>query len=392
MSIHHKPEKQRNPKRFYTMTLLLYAPIFFVLALIHARWYGWLAAGISFVLLLWMRSTKLWRGMWVPICFVMAFAVALGGLYVGRPEKEISLMGQIGREGIRFFVRLPVEEEVRSGQVLAEVDIWRAPEAYDFYEVTLSQSKMEILRLRENPSPYVVLQLHGGAFEMGVVDAYRAVALRYSEILRGATVATLDYRLWPEHGYPAQQDDTREAWRYLTETLGYAPEQIIVAGDSAGGNLALFLSLWLRDQGEAMPGALVCMSPWADLSNSGPSHVENATVDPTLGVMAEDYDGHPVGVFSTYGDGLDVQAPYVSPSFGDYRGFPRMLLQVSSNELLLSDSEMVAANAIAHGVDCTLTVYDNLFHVFQLSLDLVPESRAAWQEIEAFLEDFLAGK
>jgi len=127
------------------------------------------------------------------------------------------------------------------------------------------------------------------------------------------------------------------------------------------------------------------MSPWGDLSSSGASHIDNATVDPNFGIPAEGYHGWPVGVNTTYADGLDVRDPYLSPSFGDYHGFPRMLLQVSSNEILLSDSEMVYENARDHGVDCTLTVYLNLFHVFQGALDLMPESRMAWEEIEGFI-------
>ena len=93
----------------------------------------------------------------------------------------------------------------------------------------------------------------------------------------------------------------------------------------------------------------------------------------------------PVGVDTTYPDGLNAKTPYLSPSFGDYAGFPPMLLQAGDLEVLLSDSQMVYDNAIAHGVDCTLTVYPGMFHVFQGSLDLLPESRAAWEEVGAFL-------
>ena len=93
----------------------------------------------------------------------------------------------------------------------------------------------------------------------------------------------------------------------------------------------------------------------------------------------------PVGVDTTYPNGLNAKTPYLSPSFGDYAGFPPMLLQAGDLEVLLSDSQMVYDNAIAHGVDCTLTVYPGMFHVFQGSLDLLPESRAAWEEVGAFL-------
>ena len=93
----------------------------------------------------------------------------------------------------------------------------------------------------------------------------------------------------------------------------------------------------------------------------------------------------PVGVDTTYPDGLNAQTPYLSPSFGDYAGFPPMLLQAGELEVLLSDSQMVYDNAVSHGVDCTFTVYPGMFHVFQGSLDLLPESREAWEEIGDFM-------
>ena len=109
-------------------------------------------------------------------------------------------------------------------------------------------------------------------------------------------------------------------------------------------------------------------------------------VDPSFGIDEKDDHGQAVGVNTTYPDGLDATAPYLSPSFGDYAGFPPMLLQAGSIEVLLSDSQMVYDNAVANGVDCTLTVYKGMFHVFQGALDLVAESRKAWAEVGTFLQ------
>ena len=238
----------------------------------------------------------------------------------------------------------------------------------------------------EGQNDWAVLQLHGGAFVGGLNDLYRLMAVKYSGLTDGGRVYTLDYRLWPAYAYPSQQNDAMDAWTYLTGTAGYAADHIFVVGDSAGGNLALSLVLRLRDEGEALPAGIVAMSPWADLSNSGPSHLYNATNDPSFGLEADEWDGvTPVGVDTTYPDGLNAQTPYLSPSFGDYAGFPPMLLQAGDLEVLLSDSQMVYDNAVSHGVDCTFTVYPGMFHVFQGSLDLLPESRAAWEEIGAFL-------
>jgi len=383
-------ENRRIPKRFYFLTALIYLPIISALVLIHALWYGYLLAVFSFVMLLWMRHTALWQRFRIPLCFAVAFMVAFFGLYWSRPQHDVSLMGQIGRESIRFFMRLPIDDPLaRSGELMT-VSTWKAPEGYQMETAQLSHSKLEILTRRESRSRFAVLQLHGGAFVSGINDIYLAFAKRYCDLTGGALVATLDYRLWPPHDYPSQREDVWDAWRYLTHTLGYLPENILVVGDSAGGNLALSLGLRLRDLGRPLPRGFICMSPWGDLSNSGPSHLTNATRDPTFGIPAQSFDGTPVGVPTTYAKGRDLTDPYLSPSFGDYGSFPPMLLQASSNEVLLSDSERIYQNALAHGVDCTFTVYQDLFHVFQASLDLTPESKEAWEEIRLFLERVMA--
>ncbi len=386
MSDLHPKAKQRTPKRFYFITALIYLPILFAMVLIHSRWYGYVLVVFSFIILLWMRHTVLWRRLRIVLCFATAFVVALVGLYVGRPQHDLSLMGQIGREAVRFFQSLPLDPETRMGKSLSNVRAWEPPEGYQLKTTRLIHCQMKILTQTDSKSPYAVLQLHGGAFMAGLSDLYMAFAKRYCDMTGGALVASPDYRLWPPNDFPLQQEDTLESWRYLTRVLGYPPKNIWVVGDSAGGNLALSLCLTLRDLGEPLPMGLVCMSPWADLSNSGASHIDNATVDPTFGVPNDSYNMEPVGVFGDYGSHEDLQNPAISPSFGNYAGFPPMLLQASSNEVLLSDSEMVYENALANGVDCTLTIYQDMFHVFQGSLDLMPESAQAWQEIHAFIQ------
>ena len=374
-------EKQRTPKRFYGIVLLMYLPVCIALALIHASPWGWIITACSFGLLMGMRLTKMWQGLRIPLCFALAFALALWGLNASRPEKNVSLMGQVGREIIRFVSSFPGDE----GKELGEASIWRVPNGYSFEKATLPHSKLEILTPLKDPGEYGVLQLHGGAFVADITDVHRMFAHRYSLLTQNGTVATLQYRLWPDADYPAQQEDAYDAWIYLTETLGFAPKNLIIAGDSAGGNLALSLTLRLRDEGKPLPRALVCMSPWADLSNSGPSHIFNATRDPTFGVSPENYHGEPIGVDVDYARGEDLKNPFISPSFGNYKDFPPMLLQAAENEVLLSDSQKIYDNALENGVDCTFTIYGTLFHVFQASLDLMPESKAAWEEVSAFL-------
>ncbi|MEG2206581.1 MAG: alpha/beta hydrolase [Clostridia bacterium] len=387
MSTPPKLEKPRVPKRFYFLTLLVFLPIIYALAVIGARWYGFAVAALAFAWLLWVRHSPHWRGWHMVLCYLCAFLTAYGGLYFSRPRWDVSLPGQVGSGTLRLFMRLPMEESVRSGERFGEVSAWKPPEGYLATTVRLPSCSMEVLRKADVATPYALLQLHGGAFVSGLNDLYRVFARRYCDMTGGAAVFTLDYRLFPAYPYPSQQNDVMDAWIFLTQTLGYAPEQILLAGDSAGGNLVLNLCLRLRDSGSAMPLGMVAMSPWADLSNSGPSHVTNATNDPTFGLSKKDFDGStPVGVPTTYIEGLHVRDPYLSPTFGDYIGFPPMLLQAGGEEILLSDSQLIAQNARAHGVDCTFTIYPGMFHVFQGSLDLLPESKDAWAEIAAFLK------
>ena len=377
-----------NEKRphllFVLLMLLMYLPIFFALSMLRALWFGWAAAALSFGLLFWMHSKSFWHSWRIVLCFVSAYMVAFIGLYIAQPEWDVSFSAQIGSGIVRTFTSLPKQDQDLGKSLLGKRG-WVPPEGYTNTVVDLPHSKLELLRKTGSASKRAILQYHGGAFVAGLNDLYRQFAVKYSQLYGDCLVASLDYRLAPMCAYPCQQEDAMDAWRYLTETLGYPADRIVVAGDSAGGNLTLSLGLKLRDRGEPLPCGVICMSPWADLSNSGPSHVYNATVDPSFGIDPKDFHGQPVGVDGTYANGLDATDPYLSPSFGDYRGFPPMLLQAGSIEVLLSDSEMVYENARNNGVDCTLTVYKGMFHVFQGALDLLPESQSAWEEIGQFL-------
>ncbi len=381
MQTHPKP---RPHILFVAMMLLMYMPLFFSLAMAQAHWYGWVATALSFWILLWMHGRPFWHSWRIALCFLSAYLLAFLGLYVSRPAWDVSLAAQISRGMVRTFTSLPKEDQ-RFGETLLGDRGWVPPDGYELRVAQLPNAKLELLTKAGVQNRRAILQYHGGAFVAGLYDLYRQFAVTYSRLYGDCLVATLDYRLAPMHPYPAQQEDALDAWRYLTDTMGYDAADIVVVGDSAGGNLALHLGLVLRDRGEPMPRGFVCMSPWADLSNSGPSHIYNATADPSFGVSQADFHGQPVGVSSTYTDGFVATDPYLSPSFGDYSGFPPMLLQVGSIEVLLSDSEMVYENARKHGVDCKLTVYNGMFHVFQAAMDLLPESKLAWQEIGQFL-------
>jgi acetyl esterase/lipase len=263
------------------------------------------------------------------------------------PQKEsaagkASLLGIVVRESIRLLLRiLPLGEGGLLGAQKAPPVIksrWRAPKGYTNTRYELPDCAVEILR-QQSGSDTVIYQLHGGAYIFGFYDLYRRNAVRWSKLTGNAAVASLDYRLAPRHTYPAALEDALTGWRFLLEQ-GYKPDNILLVGDSAGGNLALALLLKLRDEGRALPRAVVVMSPWADLSGEGKSHRENIYLDPMFGIPRR----KPVPATASrpaYAGGTDLHDPYLSPVYAACEGFPPMLIQAGTWEVLASDSKTV---------------------------------------------------
>ena len=239
---------------------------------------------------------------------------------------------------------------------------------------------MEYLKPVTAVTGRVILQLHGGGYIGPMKNIYRRFAVKYSKISYGADVLTPDYRVAPEHPFPAALEDAVHAYEWLLKEQGYEPEHIVVAGDSAGGGLALALCLYAKDHGLPLPGGIITMSAWTDVSLSGASYETNYEIDPLFGNSREN-----MLYQCSYIGGADPRNPYLSPLFGDFSGFPPMLMQVGSYEVLLDDTAGAAAKAREAGVKVRLSVYDGMFHVFQMGLDLIPESREAWNEVEEYL-------
>jgi acetyl esterase/lipase len=239
---------------------------------------------------------------------------------------------------------------------------------------------MELLELKENPRrDKIILQLHGGGYVGAMRNAYRMFAGLYNEVSQGMSVLTPDYRVAPENPFPAALKDAYTAYCYLIEQ-GWFSEQIILAGDSAGGGLAMALCHYLKDKGKQLPCGIVAMSPWTDLTAGGESYDTNYEKDPLFGKTRDSliYNRDYVGEH----DPMDA---YISPLFGDFREFPPMLIQVGSYEMLLSDSVSVAAKAREQGVKVRLSIYDGMFHIFQMAAKMLPESKKAWVEIGKFI-------
>lgn len=221
----------------------------------------------------------------------------------------------------------------------------------------------------------VILYLHGGGYALGSIDAHRAFLARLTSATRTRVLA-IDYRLAPEHPFPAALEDAMVAYLWLT-SQGVDPAQIIIAGDSAGGGLTLAMLVALRNDGKPLPAGAVSISPWTDLALTGASIQGKANADPVL-------DADDLAIYARYYAGeRDMTSPLISPLYADLTGLPPLLIQVGADEVLLDDAVRCADRARAAGVEVTLEVWDGMFHVFQM-LPFLRETKEAMEQIAAF--------
>ncbi|HEY7983999.1 MAG TPA: alpha/beta hydrolase [Ktedonobacterales bacterium] len=224
----------------------------------------------------------------------------------------------------------------------------------------------------------VLLYLHGGSYTIGSPRTHRGLVAQIARAA-GVRALALDYRLAPEHLFPAPVEDATAAYRWLL-AQGIAPKRIVIGGDSAGGGLTLAIALVLRDAGDPLPAALVCISPWTDLAATGASLKTRARLDPSLS---------PNGIAAAgqryVGPDGDTRAPLASPLYADLRGLPPTLIQVGDHEILLDDSTRLAERARAAGVAVTLEIWPEMWHVFESLAGYLPEADQAIGKIGAFM-------
>lgn len=234
----------------------------------------------------------------------------------------------------------------------------------------------EWIRLRGVETGAAILFVHGGGYMSGSLSDHRN---QVAKVVRSSGLPALqfEYRLAPEHPYPAAFEDALSAYRWLL-AQGFDPRRLVIAGDSAGAGLTLALLLGLRDEGLPLPAAAVASSPWTDLLLTGASHRTNRyTCLSPLG-MAE-------VVSRYYYTDHDPKDPYISPLYGDLRGLPPLLILAGDDETLRDDSVMFAEKARKAGVDVTLRVEKGMGHCYPFMAPLFPEATAAMQEIGDFI-------
>ncbi len=230
---------------------------------------------------------------------------------------------------------------------------------------------------RAHMKKYVILHCHGGGYSTGSSKYARTLTSKLA-MSTSMDVFCFDYRLAPEFPCPAALEDAMRAWDYLM-LLGYGARDVILTGDSAGGNLALTLVLRLKEEGRLLPRGIALMSPWTDLTSSGESFATKAAVDP---VLNKEYIDR---MILAYAEGQDLKNPMVSPLFGDFTGFPPTYIQVGENEILLSDATRLHQALVDVNVSVKMDVYPGMWHVFQMSP--VKAARDAMDKNAEFIYD-----
>lgn len=254
----------------------------------------------------------------------------------------------------------------------------KMPEHIEVSSVTIGNMYAEWVRTSQAPRDQVILYFHGGGYVIGSPQSHRS---HVSKVVNGSGIGALvfDYRLAPEHPFPAALDDAVAAYRWLLDQ-GYLPAHIAFMGDSAGGGLCLATLLALREQGLPLPNAAVALSPWTDLKCTGESLTTNSKVD--LLTWKDSWT-----IFSHYYvKDSDPCNPLVSPLYGDLCGLPSMLIYVGGDELLRDDSTRFASKAKEAGVDVRLTVGEGMFHCYPVCAPLFPEATQAMEELCAFIQ------
>ena len=307
-----------------------------------------------------------------------------------------SVMGKIVNSFMRTMTMNPLENknQLKTLNKVNKLTWYKPPKGYEQKKIVFDDLPIEIIRKKESKNKNVIYLLHGGAYVSKLHSLYRLHAKGYCKAGHDASVIYIDYRVAPEHKYPAALEDAIKGWDWMS-SQGYKEENIIVIGDSAGGHLTLSLMLKLREMGRKMPKAAICLSPWADMTSSADTYVNNYNKDVLLGNKKGEFNDEIRDMLSnsdmySFCHGKDLFDPYISPVYADYSGFPPMLLIAGGNEMVAGDSITIAEKLQKAGSEVTLEITPGMFHVFPLYAMIIPEAKRALKMIHAFMGKHLS--
>jgi len=274
------------------------------------------------------------------------------------------------------IAQAPTLEQQRAGfeQMAAmfpvDADIKREP-------VTANGVKSEWVSAPDADAGRAILYLHGGGYVIGSINTHRSLAARLSRAAK-ARVLVIDYRLAPEHPFPAAVDDSVAAYRWML-AQGLKPSRIAVAGDSAGGGLTAATLVAIRDAKLPVPAAGALLSPWVDMEGIGESMTSKDSVDPMV------HKEGLLGMAKAYLGGQNPRSPLAAPLYADLTGLPPLLIQVGTSETLLDDASRLAERAKKAGVNVTYEPWQNMIHVWHLFAPMLDEGQQAIEKIGAFV-------
>lgn len=289
---------------------------------------------------------------------------------------EITKLKQILREkALPPGAQITLEQRRKGMEKVA----FRVAEDIAVEPVTVAGRAAEWLRAPGINAQRAILYLHGGGYVMGSPNTHRSLG---GEVSRAAQAAVLmvDYRLAPEAPFPAAVDDGVASFEWLL-AQGFKPQNLAIAGDSAGGGLAAATLLALRDRKLPLPGVAVCISPWSDLTCTNESYKTRAAADP---MVTPDGIG---GMADLYLQGKNPKLPYASPNYASLRSLPPLLIHVGRDEVLLDDSIKLHEKAKADGVDSTLEIWDDMIHVWHAFHPMLPEGKQGIARVGEFLRE-----
>ena len=296
-------------------------------------------------------------------------------LVLGMVHNRHLLKGKLRRERITIETDI---QKMRAEYEESAQKYGKVPESIEVEALTIKGMKAEWLTPKGSSREKVIFYTHGGGYVSGSCSDHRMHVAKFVEGT-GLPALLFEYRLAPEHPFPAALEDSVAAYQWLLEQ-GTAPENIIIVGESAGGGLCLATLVALRDQNIPLPSAGVAMSPWTDLTRSGESYKRNERKDIST-----------LGSWDVWGDFYvgdnDPKHPWLSPLHANLHGLPPVMLQVGDNEILLDDSVRFVEKAKAAGVEVTLQVWEGMVHCFAIMAPMFPEATQAMNDIFTYIEE-----
>ncbi len=265
---------------------------------------------------------------------------------------------------------------------------FEAPEGWTLETLTLNNVGVERLKAEHPKTTRIILQLHGGGYTNGLTEGHRLLGAKQGMLIGAAEVYYVHYRLAPKNVYPAALEDAVAVYKELLSS-GIKPEKIVVIGDSAGGNLALELSLYLKEKGISQPAALALISPWGTFEQNAPLRVKNISRDLVLGSKGFPLYQEVQVRKPSYAGNMELNDPKLSPIYADLRGLPPMLIQLGGYELFVDDGLSLINRALSDDVEATLTSYPGMPHDFPLLLPELHETELSLKEFRDFVERYL---